>query len=665
MVSSIAQFVDRLNASGVMLPEDSSAEASRFETAGLDREATAFADHLVQQQSLTRYQADAILSGQLDGLVLGEYLVLAELGRGGMGIVYEALHRRMQRHVAIKVLPPKIVHHSKAFKRFEREIQTAARLTHPNIVTCYDAGQKSGSSYLVMELIRGEDLSQVVRRDGPFSVNESIELVAQAAEGLKHAHSHQVVHRDVKPSNLMRCEDGTIKILDFGLASLRNRQESPSDNQRDDDLTDAGLAIGTFNYMSPEQLEDSRFADARSDIYSLGCTLHFLVTGSPPFQAETPVGKLLAHRESPVPELHSLRGPVPRELAELFRSMLAKNPGERPQSAAQVIERLASIRLKIQLARNAKTHDESPDALSIEYQLERDDSKISLGKLDVNRPRSAGSSSIPLVVTQERKNRLAVSPLRKNPLVVGLLASLFLSAVFALPVLLRATRVVDRVPENAGEVAEKNNSTKPSDGPERNVAPVMYKDFSDRYMTKYDGRGLANGVFYIQPKRGGTVWNIASIEDGIVSTSFRLCKGTAGAATVVVFNKHRKDYVAVRFHDDGTMDLKATMLAGVSQQDKASIVPLRIDSLRPIGQFNRIYLVITGRELSVYVNSEFAIGPVLMLDELCPGGLQFGAVKGRGKPTRVEFDDLVVWPTTDLAAIVMPPGVEPVDVPAR
>jgi len=659
MVSSIAEFVDRLNVSGVMLPEESAAEASRFETTGKGCEVTVFADHLVQQQSLTRYQADAILSGQLDGLVLGEYLVLAELGRGGMGIVYKALHRQMQRHVAIKVLPPNVVHQSRAFRRFEREIQTAARLTHPNIVTCYDAGRKSGISYLVMELIRGEDLSRVVQRDGPFSVKESIELVTQAAEGLKHAHSHQIVHRDVKPSNLMRCEDGTIKVLDFGLASLRNRKESSSDNPLSEELTDAGLAIGTFDYMSPEQLEDSRFADARSDIYSLGCTLHFLVTGSPPFQAETPVGKLLAHRESPVPELCSSRGPVPRDLRELFRSMLAKNPEDRPPSAAQVIERLSTIRLKMQRAGNAETIDGSPDALPIKPQHKRDD-PMSLGESDGNQLRTGSSSSMPPVVTSpHRKSRPAASPLHKKPLVVGILASLVLMAVFELPVLLRETRMEDRVPENAGEITEENNSKKPIDGEERHVLPVRYEDFNDRHLTKYEGRGFANGLFYVVPEPGGWVWNRAAIEDGIVATSFRLCKGTAGAATIAVWNKSRKDSIVIRFHDNGTVDLKTK----TSDGESILIGPLRVNSLRPIGQFNRVYLVVEGRELSVYVNSRLAIGPIVMDDKICPAALQFGAVKAKGKPTRVEFDDLIVWPTTDISEIAMPPGAERIEVP--
>ena len=206
-----------------------------------------------------------------------------------MGAVYLAEHGVMNRRVALKVIKPEYTSNPAAVERFRREIRAAARLHHPNIVAAYDAEQAGETHFLVMEYVDGVSLDRLVAERGPLPVAEACEYVRQAALGLQHAHEHGLVHRDVKPHNLIRGADGVVKVLDFGLASARGSGECS--------LTGATVVMGTPDYIAPEQAEESRAADARSDVYALGCTLYFLLTGRPPFARRSPLRTLLAHRE--------------------------------------------------------------------------------------------------------------------------------------------------------------------------------------------------------------------------------------------------------------------------------------------------------------------------------------------------------------------------------
>ena len=219
---------------------------------------------------------------------LGSYELLEEIGRGGMGIVYKARHTKLDRVVALKVLPAERVRDPEFVARFQREMQAVGRLDHQNIVRATDGGEAAGKHFLVMEYIPGVNLEELVRQRGPLAVADACELIRQAALGLQCAHEHGMVHRDVKPSNLMLTPDGQVKIFDLGLAKLRTTPSSGPE------MTGTGQKMGTAGYMAPEQLADCRAVDIRADIYSLGCTLFKLLTGHAPFdspQYPVPYGK--------------------------------------------------------------------------------------------------------------------------------------------------------------------------------------------------------------------------------------------------------------------------------------------------------------------------------------------------------------------------------------
>jgi WD40 repeat protein/tRNA A-37 threonylcarbamoyl transferase component Bud32 len=261
------------------------------------------------------------------------YRVVCLLGAGGMGEVYKAEHRVMHRAVALKVINRAYTSSRAAVERFRREVRAAARLSHPNIVTTYDAEDAGTTLFLAMEFVEGISLGRRVKERGPLSVAEACDCIRQAALGLQHAHERGMVHRDVKPDNLIRCLDGTVKVLDFGLAALAA--------ERNDGLTDTNVVMGTPDFMAPEQAEDARSADIRADVYSLGCTLYFLLTGSVPYPADTPQRKILAHRDRPVPSLRRAVPDIPPRLAFIVERMLAKKPENRFQTPGEVAAALA------------------------------------------------------------------------------------------------------------------------------------------------------------------------------------------------------------------------------------------------------------------------------------------------------------------------------------
>ena len=266
---------------------------------------------------------------------LGEYDLLEELGGGGMGRVFKAVHRKMNRTVAVKLLPESLVQFPESVERFQREIQALARLTHPNIVAVHDAGTADGTHFYVMDMVDGEDLARVAREHGPMPVEQALDCILQAARGLEYAHAQGIVHRDIKPSNLILDHDGTVKILDLGIARLTPSAESA------DDLTKTGCVLGTVDYMAPEQAMNTRLADHRADIYSLGCTLWFLLTGQPMFGGDTVMERIVAHREHPVPSLKKACPAVPMWLDGVFQKMVAKKSDDRYQSVTALISDLA------------------------------------------------------------------------------------------------------------------------------------------------------------------------------------------------------------------------------------------------------------------------------------------------------------------------------------
>ncbi len=312
---------------------------------GPDKPAAAAATSIVPQGTSCHSLADF----PMELVNHPRYRLLELLGSGGMGAVYKAEHRLMRRTVALKVINPELVSSASAIQRFHREVQAAALLHHPNIVTAHDADQAGDVHFLVMEYVQGIDLAKVLSQQGPLQVAQACNYVRQAALGLQHAMTHGMVHRDIKPQNLMVTPRGQVKILDFGLASLASDTiaaggdgavETPPAGAG---LTHAGSLMGTPDYLAPEQARDAHSADIRADIYSLGCTLYFLLTGQVPFPDGSAMDKVLAHAERQPAPVRELRPNMPVELVEILDKMLAKDPAQRYQNPALVADALSTF----------------------------------------------------------------------------------------------------------------------------------------------------------------------------------------------------------------------------------------------------------------------------------------------------------------------------------
>ncbi len=313
-----------------------------------DPGAGAALDPAVEQAALLAREAEGEEAEGHIPLALAQhprYRVLELLGRGGMGVVYKAEHRFLNRLVALKVIRPRLLDNPLAVDRFCEEVKAAARLSHPNIVTAFDAEQAGDIHFLVMEYVPGSSLAEVVARQGPFSIAEACDTCRQVARGLQHAFEWGMVHRDIKPHNLMRTAAGQVKILDFGLAQFV--LSWPPEQARMLALQDwggeAGDLLGSPDYIAPEQVRHSDAVDIRADLYSLGCTLFHLLAGEVPFPERTNAQKIAAHLERAPRWLPDVRGDVPMRLAHLVCRLMAKDPDRRLQTPAELVEALAAF----------------------------------------------------------------------------------------------------------------------------------------------------------------------------------------------------------------------------------------------------------------------------------------------------------------------------------
>jgi serine/threonine-protein kinase len=303
----------------------------------------ALSRELIQRGWLTPYQANQLLQGRGGNLVLGQYVLLERLGEGGMGQVFKARHVGLGRVVALKLVRKERLANPDAIRRFYREIQVAARLCHPNVVQSFDADEVDGRHFYIMEYVQGIDLARLVKQKGPLSVAEACECVRQAALGLQHAHEHGLIHRDIKPANLLltgraagagRPPEALIKVLDMGLARLLRPPEEGESYSGE--LTREGIIIGTVDFIAPEQARNAHDVDIRADLYSLGCTLYFLLAGQVPFRGRNNTEKLLKHQLEPPPPLSRYRADVPPAVAGVVDRLLAKRPEGRFQTPADL-----------------------------------------------------------------------------------------------------------------------------------------------------------------------------------------------------------------------------------------------------------------------------------------------------------------------------------------
>lgn len=291
------------------------------------------AKELLERGTLTRFQTEQLFQGEAKKLVLGQYILLEPLGEGGMGMVYKAKHQRMKRVVALKVIRKDVGAGSVALQRFNQEIEAAAKLVHPNVVLAYDANEVDDTLFFVMEYVEGIDLGKLVQRHGKVAVGNACDYICQAARGLQHAHERGMVHRDIKPSNLLLSfVDSAVKILDMGLARLRESAEDPNRH-----LTFTGMVMGTPDFISPEQAKDSRSADIRSDLYSLGCTFYYLLAGHVPFVDGSFTEKLLKHTLEDPPPIQGICPELPADVAHIVEKLMMKGPKGRYQTPAELI----------------------------------------------------------------------------------------------------------------------------------------------------------------------------------------------------------------------------------------------------------------------------------------------------------------------------------------
>ncbi len=284
-------------------------------------------------------RATADQPDDIDGTVFDHYLLLDLLANTRTGPVFKARHRPMNRVVAMKILSGDGPENADLVARFYRKVQILAGLQHPNLVAAYDAGERDGTHYLVMEHVDGRDLGTMLRELGPLPVAHAVNYVMQAASGLGYAHAHAVYHRNVKPTNLLVDRQGFVKVVGFGLAKIEGGPLQ-SDENPPEEVTMPGYVLGTREYMAPERMLSSSGADHLSDIYSLGCTLHTLLIGRPPYLSKSRSGQTASPLKGPIPSLSEQRPDVPTSVDAVFRRMLARRREERPQSMAEVIEAL-------------------------------------------------------------------------------------------------------------------------------------------------------------------------------------------------------------------------------------------------------------------------------------------------------------------------------------
>ncbi|MCY2940744.1 MAG: bifunctional serine/threonine-protein kinase/formylglycine-generating enzyme family protein [Planctomycetota bacterium] len=448
-------FLSQLSDSGILSEQKLRAvEHKKSE----HQDGESLAREMIKSGQLTKYQAEQILGGKGKNLCMGQYVLLEKLGAGGMGQVFKAYHPGMERVVAIKVILAKGKIDEESVRRFEREVKAAAKLSHPNIITVYDAGNANGRHFMVMELVKGKDLNVIVQQRGGLGVSETINYIKQVAQGLAFAHENGVIHRDIKPANLLLDTKGNIKILDMGLAKISNKENEETLSM----LTGTTAIMGTVDFMSPEQGTSSRDVDSRSDIYSLGATLFYLLTKKVMYEGDTAFAKVIAHSESPIPSLKAIRPDVSDKMESIYTKMVAKQVEDRYQSMLELINELDATE-KGSASTGNLTDLSTINSLRDEF-----------GEMDVNRVSSKKvvQSSKSIKTFKKKDYKFALIATGISVVLIGIVALAF---------------ILGRSSNSKNEVASKSNiengkaEVKKSGMSVENIKPIaVMKDNSDK-----------------------------------------------------------------------------------------------------------------------------------------------------------------------------------------
>jgi serine/threonine-protein kinase len=373
MIASVDRLVEMIRDSRLL-------DASRIKTLSTSLqtaypESQLLAQQLVERGWLTDYQLKKVMQGYGADLILGPYVILERIGQGSMGDVFKAQRRKGGQVVALKVIRPDRRADGQALRRFRREVDAMARVSHPNIVSACDVDEIGVAHYYAMEYVDGANLDRIIAHNGPLPIAPACDYARQAALGLQHAHECGLIHRDIKPGNLLVARPtpeangvaapaglsaeaqgrfghwGIVKILDLGLARLADRNAQPT-------LLSIGSSLGTVDYMAPEQIEDPTAVDIRADLYSLGCTLYEMLTGKPPFPEGSPVAKMTSHQSREAVPVEELRPETPAPMAVIVKKLMAKKPADRFQQPIDVSTELAEVLVHLE-----------PIALALDWQL--------------------------------------------------------------------------------------------------------------------------------------------------------------------------------------------------------------------------------------------------------------------------------------------------------
>jgi len=336
MAVDFKTFLQRLFDSGILTEQNFNAlEQKKIHHQNVE----SFIKDLIESKLLTKFQAEQIIAGKGDSLTFGKYIIQEKLGAGGMGQVYKAYHPEAAKLVAIKVILPQGKFDTESIKRFEREVKASEKLVHPNIIAVLDSGSSKGSLFMVMELIEGKDLFELINEKGKLAIKEAVAYIIQAARALEHAHANGVIHRDVKPANLIADSQGLLKIVDMGLAKIQEGENEDKISM----LTTNTAIMGSADFMSPEQTVSTKNVDTRTDIYSLGASFYFLLTAKVMYPQKATFSKLISHRQAPISSLKFMRPDVSQKLDDIYTKMVAKKVEDRYQSMTKLILDLEAL----------------------------------------------------------------------------------------------------------------------------------------------------------------------------------------------------------------------------------------------------------------------------------------------------------------------------------